>query len=119
MQTPLSRSMVLSIMVAHLFASIALGAFILICIAFHCTFVNVYTFVDGCTLTLVMSSSLVPFCVICASTNCCSTTLFSFDFSMYTKSTDVALGLVCSLALQPFLCLHKNSTLDVPDLYIL
>jgi hypothetical protein len=61
----------------------------------------------------------VSFCVICASTNCCSTTLFSFDFSMYSGSTDVALGLVCSLTLQPFLCLHKNSTLDGPNLYIL
>jgi hypothetical protein len=47
MKIPLSRSVVLSMMVVHVFAFVAHGAFILISIALGHTFVNVCTFGDG------------------------------------------------------------------------
>jgi len=98
MKIPLFRSVALSMMVVHVFSLVALGACILIFVALGYTFVNICTSIDGCTPTSTMSS----FCVACASTNYCSIALSSSNSSMFTKSTDVALGLAYSLELQPF-----------------
>jgi hypothetical protein len=63
--------------------------------------------------TQQMFSSLTSFCTICASTNCYSTTSSYSDFSMNTKSTNVAPSMVCSFAHQCLLLLHKNLIVDV------
>jgi hypothetical protein len=47
-----------------------------------------------------------------------STTSSSFDSSMNIGSIDVALNLVCFLGHQLLLLMCKNSTTDVPILYI-
>ncbi len=60
------------------------------------------------------TSFLVSVCAACASTNCCSTTLFSSNFSMNIKSTNFVLGHVCAFACQCLLLMCKNSTSDVP-----
>ncbi len=112
MWIPLSKSVALSIMVAHLITFVALDAFMSISIALGCTSVNSYT------LALNTSSSFVSFCIACASIDHYSTPLSSSDFSMYTKSIGVVFGPTCSLVLQPLLCLRKNSTIDLPNLYI-
>ncbi len=114
MQIPLFRNVALSMMVVHVFASIAHGARISISITLGYTFVNICTSIDGCTPASMTSS----FCIACASTNCCSIAFFSSDSSMFTRSTNVALGLACALEIQPLICLYKNSIVDVPDLYI-
>jgi hypothetical protein len=49
-----------------------------------------------------------------ASTKCCSSTLFSSDSLICTRSTNVTLGLVYFLACQCCLLLRKISTKDVP-----
>jgi hypothetical protein len=55
----------------------------------------------------------VSLCVICVSTKCCSTTS-----SMNIVSIDVAIGLVCFLACQCLLLLCKNSTTNLPIVFI-
>ncbi len=115
MQISLFRNVALSMMVVHVFSFVALGACISIFVTLGYTFVNVCISINGCTLASTTSS----FCVACASTNCCSITLSSSNSSMFTRSTNVAPSLACSLELQPFLCLYKNLIVDVPDLYIL
>jgi hypothetical protein len=93
---------------------------LLIFITFRCVFAITCTFVDYCASTCTSMdrcasismtfSSLVSFCVVYVSTKCYSTSLSSFDYSINTESTDVALSLVYSLAHQCLLFLHKNST---------
>jgi hypothetical protein len=73
---------------------------------------------DGCTFTPMTFSSLASFYVVCASTKCCSTTLFSLNFSMNTISTDVALSYVYSFTCQCLLLLRKNSIAYVLVVFI-
>ncbi len=94
----------------------------------HCAFAIVCTFVACCTFNytsmngrsscVTMFSSLVSFCIIYASTKWCSLASSSFDFSMHTGSIDVALGHVYFLTRQHHLLLHKNSTVDVPIVFM-
>ncbi len=88
-----------------------------------CTFmdwcISTYTFVDSCIFASMTFSSLASFRVVCSSTKCCSIALSSSDSSMNTRSTNVAPGLVYTLARQLLLLLCKNSTIDVLVLYIL
>jgi hypothetical protein len=117
MQIPLSRSVAMSMIVARILTFVALGALILISIAFDCTSINVCTSIDGYIIASAMSSSFASFYTACASTNYYSTTSFSPDFSMYTRSIDiVAHGPTCSLTLQLLLHLCKNLIIDAPDL---
>jgi hypothetical protein len=100
-----------------------------ISITLHCVFTIVYTsmawctfnctFVDNYSSFATMLSSLASFYIIYASTKCYSLALSSFDSSMHTKSVDVALDHVCSFTCQCHLLLRKNSTLDVPVIYVL
>ncbi len=95
-----------------------------ISIALHCAFAIICTFVDCCTSTCTsmdscsytstMFSSHVSFCTIYASTNCYSTTSSSSNSSMNTKSTNVAIGPIYSLAHQHLFLLRKNLIVDVP-----
>jgi hypothetical protein len=117
MWIPFSISVVLSMMVACHLASIALGAFISIFITLNYTSIDVYIFVNGCIPTLFTSSFVTSFYFICASTNRYSTPLFSSTFSMYIGSIDITPSPTCSLEFQPLLRLHKNSIIDVPNLY--
>jgi hypothetical protein len=94
MRIPWSKNVVLFMMVAHLFVFIAVGTSILIYITLG------HPLVDGCT------------------PNYCSITASSFDYSMNTKSTDVAFGISCWLTHQLLLHLHKNSITNVLVLYI-
>jgi hypothetical protein len=59
-------------------------------------------------------SSLVSFCIIHASTKCCSIASISSDSSMNIGSIDVTHGHVCSLTHQRLLLLCKNSIANVP-----
>jgi hypothetical protein len=59
-------------------------------------------------------SSLVSFCIIHASTKCCSIASISSDSSMNIGSIDVTHGHVCSLTHQHLLLLCKNSIANVP-----
>ncbi len=116
---PFSRSVVLSKIVRFLFA-ITSTSHCSISITLHCasailcTFVACctfnYTFVDSCSSFTTTFSSLVSFCIICASTKCCSLASSSSDSSMHTN---VALGPIYFLACQRCLLLCKNSTIDV------
>jgi len=83
------------------------------CYTFKCTFVDNYS------PFVTMSSSPVSFCIVYASTKCCSSTLSSTDSLMHIGSTNVAPSLVCSLPCQHCLFLRKNSTIDVPVVYVL
>jgi len=118
MWIPLSKSVALSMMITCLFASIKLGAFISISIALGCTFVSICTFMDDYIPTSDISSSSMSFCTTCVSTDHYSTPSSPSNFSMFTGSTNVALGPTCTLELQPLLCLRKNSTADVLVLHI-
>jgi hypothetical protein len=69
--------------------------------------------VDSCFFASTMFSSLASFCVVCASTKCYSTTLFSSNSSMNIESINVVPSLVCSLTRQCLLLLHKNLIIDV------
>jgi len=93
MRIPLSKSVVLSIMVLHLLAYVTLGALMSISIALGCTSIN------GYTLALNTSSSFVSFCITCASIDHYSTPLFLSNSLMNIKSTGVVPGLICSLVL--------------------
>ncbi len=111
MQIPLSKNVALSMMVACLFTSITPSTL-------GYTSINIYTSSDGYTPTSNMSSSSTSFYVAYASIDCYSTPSTSFDSSMYTRSIKGTIGLACSFELQPLLCLCKNSTIDVSNLYI-
>jgi hypothetical protein len=104
-------------MVACHLAFITLGAPISISITLGCTSIDICIFVNGCIPALITYSSFASFYPICASTDRYSTPLFSSTFSMYIGSIDIALSLTCSLEFQPLLRLHKNSIIDVPNLY--
>jgi hypothetical protein len=82
------------------------------CYTINCTFVNNYS---SCATTL---SSLVSFCTIYASIKWCSLTSSSSNSPMHTKSIDVAPSPICSLAHQCHLLLRKNSTTDVPIVFM-
>jgi len=77
----------------------------------YCTF-NCIS-VDSYSSFTTMFSSLASICTNSTSTKCCFSTSSSSDCSMHTRSIDVAPSLVCSLAWQRHLLLHKNSILDV------
>ncbi len=98
---PFSKNVALSRIVHFLFATTfdsCLSISIALCCAFAITytFVVCYTstciFVDVCTSTSTMFSSLASFCITYASTKCSSTTLSSLDSSMNIKSTNVTIG---------------------------
>jgi hypothetical protein len=112
MQIPLSKSVAMSMMVVHLFTSVAPSAIMLISITLGCIFVY------GCTPTSDLYSSSTSFYDACFSTDLRSTPLSLSDSSMYTESIGVALGRTYSLELQPLLCPCKNFTVDVPNLHI-
>jgi len=76
------------------------------------------TFVDNCSSFTTRSSSLASFCIICALTKCYSSISSSFDSSMHTKSTNVALSHVYSLTHQCHLLLCKKSNLDVSIVFM-
>jgi hypothetical protein len=80
--------------------------------------ISTCTYVDGYTYASIIFSSHVCMCIVCASTKCYSITSSSFDFSINTRSTNVAPSLVYSFARQLLLLLRKNSTTDVPIMYI-
>jgi len=111
------------VQIAHiLFAStFASPCSISISITLHCFYACTYvvcctfnyTFVDNCSSFTTTSSSLASFCIVCALTKCYSSISSSFDSSMHTKSTNVALSHVYSLAHQCRLLLCKKSNLDV------
>ncbi len=69
---------------------------------FNCTFTNSYS---PCATTL---SSLASFYIVCASTKWWSSASSSFNSSIHTGSIDVVLGLVCFLACQRRLLMHKT-----------
>ncbi len=114
--------------ITHLLFTIASDSRLLISITLRCastiayTFLDcctsTYIFMDGCTFTWMTFSSLALFYLVYASTKCCSTTSYSSNFSMNTKSTNVAPGFVRSLTRQCLLLLLKNSTADVPVVFI-
>jgi hypothetical protein len=62
---------------------------------------------------VITFSSLASFYTAYASIKCCSLALSSFDYSMHTKSINVALGPICSLTRQRCLLLCKNPIVDV------
>jgi len=115
---PFSRSVAQS-RIARLLFTIGFDSRLSISIALRCVFAITYTSMDGYTSTSTMFSFLASICIICASTNCCSTTLSSFDSSMNTSSIDVALHPTCYLVCQFLLLLHRNSITNVLVLYIL
>jgi hypothetical protein len=61
---------------------------------------------------------LRTFVVFVLPQKCYSTTSSSSDFSMNIESTNVALGLVYSLARQHLLFLRKNSITNVPVVFM-
>jgi hypothetical protein len=73
---------------------------------------------DSCSSFATTFSSLASFSIIYASTKWCSSTLSSFDSSMHTISTNVALGLVYSFTCQCLLLFYKNSTTNVLIIYL-
>ncbi len=93
-----------------------------LCFYITCTSVvcctTICTSMNGYTSASTMFSSLASICSVCISTKCCSTTSSSSNSSMNTISTDVALGPVYFLARQCLLPLHKNSTINVPVIYM-
>jgi hypothetical protein len=95
---------------SHCSISIALRCVSTIVYTSMACYIFNYTFVNSCSSCATTFSSLTSFYIVCASTKWCSSTLSSFDSSMHTRSIDVALGLVCSLACQGRLLLCKNST---------
>jgi hypothetical protein len=115
--------------ISCLFFATTFDSHLSISITFHCAYAIAYTsmdyctstctFVDRCTSTLMTFSSLMSFHAISYSIKCCSTTLSSFNSSMNTRSIDVVLGHVYFFACQLHLLLPKNSTIDVPIIYIL
>jgi hypothetical protein len=104
-------------MVAHLLAFVKLDTFILVSITLVSTSIDVCTSMDGGIPFVDLFSSYASFYVGYASINCYSTPLSS-NFSMFTISINVVFGLAYTLELQPLLRLGKNSTIDVPVLYI-
>jgi hypothetical protein len=111
-QIPLSNSVALSMMVVCLLTFIALGVIMSISNPLCCIFFN------GHTPTSSTYPSFASLCVAtCLSTNCCSTSSSSNSW-MHIGSTSVVHGLLCSLELKPLFRLHKNSIVDVLDLYI-
>jgi hypothetical protein len=124
---PFSISVALS-KIAHLLFATAFDSHLLISIALHCAFAitctfvdyctSTCTFIDSCTSTSMTFSSFVSFYVVCSYTKCCSIASSSFDSSMNIGSIDVILGHVCFLTHQLLLLLCKNSTTNVPILYI-
>ncbi len=99
---------------SHCYISIALHcAFAIVCTSLACCIFN-YTFMDRCSSFVTTFSSLASFCIVFSSTKCCSSTSFSFDSSIRTRSTNVTLGPVYFLACQCCLLLRKISTKDVP-----
>jgi hypothetical protein len=111
-------------MITRLLFTIASTSCCCISITFQCASAIVCTFVACCTFNYTFMdnyfsftttlSSLASFYTIYASTKCCSSTLFSFDFSMHIGSINVAPGPIYSLACQYCLLLRKNSITDVP-----
>jgi hypothetical protein len=110
--------------IARLLVTITSNSHLLISIAFHCvsaiTYTSMdyctstYTSVDGCISTSTTFSSPMSFYVVYAFTKCYSTTSSFFDFSMNTRSIDVALGFFFFLAHQCCLLLYKKSIANVP-----
>jgi hypothetical protein len=120
---PFSISVVLS-RIVHLLFTIASTSCCCISIGLWCVFTIVcafvvyctfnYTSMDRCSSFTTMFSSLGSFYTIYASTKCYSSTSSSFDSSMHTRSINVALGPICSLACQRCLLMRKNSIANVP-----
>jgi hypothetical protein len=114
--------------IVHLLFAIASTSCYSISITLCCDFAIVYTymayytfnftFVDNYFSFATMSSSLVSFCIICASTKCYSSISSSSNSSMHTKSINVTLSHICSFTCQCHLFLHKNSTLDIPIIFM-
>jgi hypothetical protein len=105
-------------MIACLLTSTELGAFTSISITLGCISINICTYVDGCTFTWDTSSSPTSFCVVYAFTNCRSTPLFSFDFSMFIESTYVIPSLAYTLELQPIMCFHEIFITNILIIFI-
>jgi hypothetical protein len=114
-----SKSIALSSIMCFFFATTS-NSHLYVSIAY--TFVAYYIFTsifsDGCFFASTTFSSLASLCIIYASTKCCSITSFSFDSLMNIGSINVAPSHVCSITCQRPLLLHKNSTSNVPSLYI-
>jgi hypothetical protein len=105
--------------ILHLLFFATFDSCLLISITLHCASAIAYISVDGCTSIWMMFSFLAFICTICASIDCCSTTLSSFNYSMDTRSTNVALSPICSPIHQLLMLLCKNSIANVLILYIL
>jgi hypothetical protein len=118
MWIPLSKSVALSI-IMHLLCTTTFDSCISISITPSYVSINACTSMDGCISTSMKFSSLLFVYVACASINCCFIVLSSFYSSINTRSTDVAHGLVSSLAPISLLVLRKNSITYVIVLFIL
>jgi hypothetical protein len=81
--------------------------------------ISTYTFVDSCIFASMTFSSLASFYIVCYSRKCYSIASFSSDSSMNTNFINVAFGLIYTLAHQLLLLMCKNSTINVPVLYML
>ncbi len=112
MKISLFSNVILSMMVAHLFASITFGVIMLISIPLYCTFFGGYIFTLG-----IFPFFVYVYVATCPSTKYCSTPSSS-DLWMHIGSTSVAPRPLYSFELQPFFRLCKNSIIDVLDLYI-
>jgi hypothetical protein len=112
MQIPLSKNVVMSIMVVCLLTFVAHGAIMLISILVGCNFLSGYTRASS------TFPSFASFCVTYSSIVHCFTPSSLSNSWMYTRSTSVALGLACLFELQPLLHLHNFFTIDALDLYI-
>jgi hypothetical protein len=58
------------------------------------------------------------FCATCSFIDCCSTPFSSSNSWMHIRSNGVAPRPTCLLELQPLLLFHRNSTANVPKLYM-
>jgi hypothetical protein len=113
--------------ITRLLFAIAFDSHFSISIAFRCVFAiicssmdyytSICTSMNGCTSASITFFTPASIYIVCASTKNYSTPSFSFDSSMNTRSTNVTLGPIYSLARQLLLLLHKNSNVDVPILY--
>jgi len=98
---------------SHYSISIALRCASTIIYTFVACYTFNYTFVDNYSFFATTFSSLVSFCIVYASTKCCSSSSSSSNSSMHTESINVAPSHICSLTHQHCLLLHKNSIANV------
>ncbi len=99
---PFSRSVGM-FRIAHFLCAIASDSCLSIFIALCCVFAITCTSMDSHTSSSTTFSFPTFVCTIYASTDYCFVTLFSFDSSMNTGSTDVTLHPICYLVCKFFL----------------